>query len=39
MGDLVWWYISVIPATWEVETGGSLFKASPGKKTYGNHIS
>jgi hypothetical protein len=28
----LWWYTSVIPATWEVEVGGSWSKASPGKK-------
>jgi hypothetical protein len=26
-----WWLMSVIPATWEVESGGSHFKARPGK--------
>jgi hypothetical protein len=28
----VWWYTAVIPAPWEVEVGGSQFKASPGKQ-------
>jgi hypothetical protein len=26
-----WWYISVIPAVWEVEIRGLQFEASPGK--------
>jgi hypothetical protein len=29
--DWVWWYKSVIPATWEAEIGRLWFEASPGK--------
>jgi hypothetical protein len=29
--NLVWWPVPVVPATWEVEVGGSWFEASPGK--------
>jgi hypothetical protein len=28
---LPWWYISIIPATWETEVGGSWPEASPCK--------
>jgi hypothetical protein len=28
----VWWYISIIPATWEEEEGGLQFEASPSKR-------
>jgi hypothetical protein len=29
--DQVWWYTSIIPATWEVERKGSWYKVSLGK--------
>jgi hypothetical protein len=29
----VWWYMPVIPATWEVEMGGSWFKGSLDNKS------
>jgi hypothetical protein len=27
----MWWHMPEIPATWEVEVGGSQLEASPGK--------
>jgi hypothetical protein len=33
---LVWWFMLVIPVTWEVEVGGSYLRPGPGKnmRTY-----
>jgi hypothetical protein len=30
VGDRVWWYTPVVPATWEAEVGGSWSKVEPG---------
>jgi hypothetical protein len=27
-----WWFVPIIPATWEANIGGWWFEASPGKK-------